>query len=459
METPVIDFAKTYAEAEPVRAHMPGHKGVNKLGFESLDLTEIAGADSLFEADGILAFSEAHLTKLFGTKASFYSAEGSSLCIRAMLYLTMLSRMEIDSGYRSPWILAARNSHKVFLQTCSLLDIDISWLWDENDSFSLCRTTITPETLEKALSGSGNALPLAVYVTSPDYLGNELDIAALSKVAHKHGVPLLVDNAHGAFLKFLPESRHPMDLGADLCCDSAHKTFPVITGGAYLHISNDTAYIDPALAKQALAQFASTSPSYLILESMDANNAYLDGPYREELTAAVERVAALKKNLQDLGWTIDPSDELKVTIETRSSGYTGTEIADLLAGNDIFVEYADPDYVVLMLTPQNPETDYERLLKGFAEIPQKDALQRPDLSLPQPEVVYTLHHCLYLPREEIPVVEAEDRVLAAATMSCPPAVPAVVCGERISGEAIGILRYYGTKTVWVIKETEEGMTV
>ena len=109
----------------------------------------------------------------------------------------------------------------------------------------------------------------AVYITSPDYLGGVQDIAALAEVCHARGVPLLVDNAHGAYLKFLSPSRHPLDLGADMCCDSAHKTLPVLTGGAYLHVAKGAMAAYEAEARHSLAVFGSSSPSYLILQSLD----------------------------------------------------------------------------------------------------------------------------------------------------------------------------------------------
>ena len=121
------------------------------------------------------------------------------------------------------------------------------------------KTEVTvAETLEKALSGSR---PAAVYVTSPDYLGGQCDIAALAETAHRHNVPLLVDNAHGAYLHFLTPPQHPLDLGADLCCDSAHKTLPVLTGGAYLQIGPQAPPDFTANGRQALALFGSTSPT------------------------------------------------------------------------------------------------------------------------------------------------------------------------------------------------------
>ena len=232
MDTPICDFVRNYIAQNTLRLHMPGHKGMPLLGMEAMDITEIQGADSLYEARGIIAKSEENASCLFGCK-TFYSTEGSSQCIRAMLYLVMLHAKARGRRMR---IAAGRNAHKTFLTAAGLLDIQVDWLYGQNAGYLSCE--LTPAELDAYLCAAAEK-PAAVYITSPDYLGRVADIPGLSQVCHRHGVLLAVDNAHGAYLKFLPESWHPVDLGADLCCDSAHKTLPVLTGGAYLHLSAD----------------------------------------------------------------------------------------------------------------------------------------------------------------------------------------------------------------------------
>ena len=293
MNTPICDFVRSYIEKNAVRLHMPGHKGESLLGFEGYDITEIKGADSLYEANGIIKESEENASKLFGSY-TYYSAEGSSLAIRAMLYLTCLFSEE--KGER-PLILAGRNVHKVFVSSAALLDFDVEWLVSEkDDTYLSCR--IMPEDVERKLI-SLERKPAAVYLTSPDYLGNESDICEIAKVCHKYGVLLLVDNAHGAYLKFLPESRHPIDMGADMCCDSAHKTLPVLTGGAYLHIAGSAPEVFKERAKDSLSLFGSTSPSYLLLQSLDAMNAYIDDSYKKDLTELVVKISEIKEKFDE----------------------------------------------------------------------------------------------------------------------------------------------------------------
>ena len=140
--------------------------------------------------------------------------------------------------------------------------------------------------------------PFGVYITSPDYLGGVQDIAALAEVCKDFGVPLLVDNAHGAYLRFLPQGgQHPIALGAAMCCDSGHKTLPVVTGGAYLHLGKNAPIQDEAAVRNALALFGSTSPSYLILQSLDKCNQVLSEGYPLRLLQCCGHLTRLRREL------------------------------------------------------------------------------------------------------------------------------------------------------------------
>ena len=241
-----------------------------------------------------------------------------------------------------------------------------------------------------------------------------------------------------------------MDQGADLCCDSAHKTLPVLTGGAYLHIR------DRGLAKQAknaLTLFGSTSPSYLILQSLDAANAILADPaYIRKLVELSFLVDGARQQLGRHGITADHGNEpLKITIYPRVYGYTGTAMADALRQMGIECEFADPDFLVLMLTPAITEADLQRLLDVLTSLPRRDPILTDPPSIGRPEKVLSIRQALLSPAETIPVSESKGRILAAASVGCPPAVPIVVCGERIDKNAIACFRYYGIETVTVVK--------
>ncbi len=438
MLTPIVDFVRAYAASDTVRLHMPGHKGQSFLGCEQYDLTEIHGADALYEADGVILQSEENTARLFGTQRTLYSTEGSSQCIRAMLHLCLQLRQENQSRT----IVAARNVHKAFVYAAALIGFDIKWLWPEKTT-SLCSCPVSAADLEQTLSRLPSP-PAAVYVTSPDYLGGMQDIRSLADVCHAHGTLLAVDNAHGAYLHFLDTPLHPIDLGADICCDSAHKTLNVLTGGAYLHISRRLPASFAQQAKSAMAIYGSTSPSYLTLASLDLCNAYLAGDYPQDLRETIQRIDALCAQLRANGWKLSHDEPLKVTIHCAD----GRILAEQLRVHKVECEYADPNDLVLMFTPQNRDADFARVLSALtnASLPS-----RPTLPLPVAQQAMSVREAIFAPQEIIPAEASLGRICAAPTVACPPAIPIVVSGEVITKEALDIFSYYDVKDVAVVK--------
>ena len=432
MNTPVWDFVQNYVNQNPVRLHMPGHKGVGQQ--EALDLTEVEGADVLYHAEGILKQSMENAAAIFDTQKTVYSTEGASLAIRAMVWLARVYG-------KKPVIAAARNAHSTFVTAAALLDMQVDWLYGEN----LLSCTVTGDMLETYLQTHSVA---AVYVTSPDYLGNVADIAALAAVCHRHDTLLLVDNAHGAYLRFL--GRHPLQLGADLCCDSAHKTLPVLTGGAYLHIGKKAPAVFAQQAEKAMALFASTSPSYLILQSLDRANKYLALDMERELKEFIPQVEQLKKRLSGHGYCIAGDEPIKLTIAPKSYGYRGDQLAQLLRQQNMICEFSDPDYLVLMVTPKNSAEELLRLEQFLLGLPQKSAITETPPPMTRPKSVMSMHEAIMSPSRTVPVQEALGAVLAAPTVSCPPAIPVLVCGEIVDEAALAQMRYYGIKELNII---------
>ncbi len=449
MTAPIWDFLESRRRAGAHRFHMPGHKGIpGPLGCEAWDVTEIPGADSLYEASGIIAESEANAAALFGSGATFYSTEGSSQCIKAMLFLALQNR---PAG-TPPVIAAARNVHKSFVHAAALLGFEPLWLWpEEGESASLCACPVTAEGLERALS-TLDAPPAAVYVTSPDYLGNLQDVPALAEVCRRRGTLLLADNAHGAYLRFLEPSLHPLDLGADLACDSAHKTLPVLTGGAYLHIAKTAPAAFRERARAALALFGSTSPSYLTLASLDLCNGYLAGEGPSRIRAAAGRLEALKRDLSRWGWSFAGTEPLKLTVDAGASGWTGLELAERLRAGGAEPEYADRDHTVLMASGATEEAGFQAVERALRLARRRRPRPRPALSPARGERVLSIREALSAPQETVPAEESLGRICGAPTVSCPPAVPIAAAGERIGAEAVKLFQYYGVKAVDVLKD-------
>lgn len=442
MKTPIVSFLKSYQEKSPVRMHMPGHKGAGILGFEGMDLTEIYGADELFAAEGIIKESEQNASNLFGCP-TYYSTQGSTLCIQTMC--TILCQDAKSKG-KKPKILAGRNAHRSFIHAAALLDFEIEWLYGNSDYLS-CK--IHAEDLEKAIIESH---PTAVYLTNPDYLGNLLDIKSLASVCKKHNVLLAIDNAHGAYLRFLEPSLHPIDLGADLCCDSAHKTLPVLTGGAYLHLSDSLNQVWKNDVKHFMEYFSSTSPSYLIMASLDAANEVLDTTFRNSLFECVRSVVSLKNTLVQHGYTILSGEPMKITISTKEFGYTGNEIANLLMECDIYPEFYDSDYIVLMPSPYNTKDDLKRLETCLCGIERKPILINKPPKLEQSKKAMNVRQALFSSSITLDVSKSLGQVCSSVTVSCPPAILPVIPGEVISESSIEVMKYYGIETVRVVKE-------
>ena len=442
MKTPIRDFVENYKKKDAIRLHMPGHKGKSFLGFESLDITEIEGADVLYSANGIIEESQNIASELFGTGATLYSCEGSSLSIRAMLYLAVLT-----SNMPTKTILAGRNAHKAFMNSAAMLDFDIEWLYPAEGSVLSCE--ISEEQLDKKLS-SMSEKPVAVYITSPDYLGNVADIESIAKVCHKYDVLLLCDNAHGAYRHFLKKSQHPIALGADMCCDSAHKTLPVLTGGGYLHINKKAPDILSKNAKKAMSLFASTSPSYLILQSLDMANKYLSEGYIHDLEFCTRRVKMLKESLKHKGFELVGNEELKITIAPKSYGYTGVDIAKYLESNNIFCEFYDPDFTVMMFTREITSADFDKIENALLCL-----IKKPQITVEAPKYIpgkrlMSVRKAVFSPSEVIDTEKSLGKILAKDSVACPPAIPIAVCGEEINKSAIELFKYYGITEVEVI---------
>lgn len=457
MKTPIFDFVQSYQKKNPVRFHMPGHKGNTFLGCESWDITEISGADSLYETEGIIAESEENATILFGSKKTLYSTEGSSQCIKAMLYLLLLGAKKTEG--KRPFVIAARNVHKSFIHGAALLDLDIVW-WQSKERTSLCSCKLSTATLEELLKNQEDR-PIGVYVTSPDYLGNILPIKEIAEVCHKYNTYLVVDNAHGAYLHFLKDSCHPLEQGADFCCDSAHKTLPVLTGGAYLHMGEGVTLQIEEQGKQALSYFGSTSPSYLTLISLDKCNNYLEKEYQKKLEKILKSLVNLKEDLREAGWKIEDTEPLKLTL---SLNYTiagkergGIWLAEKLEKEGIYPEYFDPEYLVFMFTPENTEKEIGKLREFFFNLrAEKDSWQEVKQQNQWKKEKYpkqiSVREALMGKKEIIPVGNSVGRICADPLVSCPPAIPIVVSGERIENDDLKIFSYYGIQRICVVKE-------
>lgn len=418
MDTPIHDFLEKYAGSGAARLHMPGGKGL----VYPHDITEIDGADVLYESNGIIRASEDNAALLFGAAASCYSCGGSTLAIQAML-----AAAQAATGKHS--IAAGRCSHRSLISAAVLLGLNINWIYPDEFPCS----TVTPDAVETAIDND----TAAVFVTSVDYLGGECDIPAIAEICRRRDVLLLADNAHGAYKVFT--SDHPITLGADMCADSAHKTLPAITGTAYVHLADAGMRTE---IKSAMALFGSSSPSYLMLESLDLCNRYI-AEQREDALAAVRRVRDLKNELAEERIPMRKSDDMRITIDANALGYTGAEYAELMRRNGIECEMGGERYTVLLFSVAQPAADILRTSETIRKIPRKAPIAPRNIPVIISEPVMSPREA-YLSRTEVTPVEATaGRICAEIKSPCPPCVPIVMPGERITGETAEIMKRYG----------------
>lgn len=437
--TPLWRALNQYKSKGYARFHMPGHKGECFPPFGdiiSYDLTEVEGTDSLFEATGAIAELEEIFTNLYGTRRTVISTGGSTSCIQAMLKLVATPGKKLVAG---------RNIHVAAVNAMALLGMEPAWVYPDRRNERLIGQ-ISPEAVEEALNGEGEAC--GVYITSPDYFGVMSDIAGIAEVCKSHEVPLLVDNAHGAHLKFLQGGLHPMNLGATLCCDSLHKTLPALTGAALLHTSSPL-YADKL--KEAMAVFASTSPSYLIMLSCDTTAAFLLGDGPGKMEAASMKCRNLMEIARKRGfYPVGGLAPMRVTLPLAGTGFSGEAFRVLLREHGIMEEFVNDTACVLLASSFNSPESFMRVERLLMNVePAKGGFEA--FPMFKPERAVSLREALMAKSERIPVEESNGRTSARVQSPCPPGIPLIMPGESLHKDYINVLKRYGIYRLDVLK--------
>lgn len=427
MSTPLYSALLRHRELNRASFHTPGHKNNPSAlppDLLSLDFTELPDTDSLFEANGPILEAERLASNLFGASRTCISAGGCTLCIQAML------RLAAPNGGA---VVCSRVVHRSAVNTMALLDLQPVWAM--------------PGELVSVVRSHPEAQ--AVYVTSPNYYGELLDIPAIAQACGERGIPLLVDNAHGAHLMFTEPVLHPLALGASMTACSAHKTMNVLTGGAWLNIADQRF---AGGAKDAMALFGSTSPNYAVMASLDLARAWLE-THKGEYGRLQKRVAELKEVAKAHGIAPLPglTDPTRITLNTGSIGIPGTSAAEIFRGAGVEPEYADAAHVVLIATPFNTEADFARLADAIDILPVRSSLPARQGPPPLPPVKTSLRTAVFAPAQTVSLDSAVGRIAAEAACPCPPGVPVVMPGEEVTKEAAEFLRGYGFFSLKVLK--------
>lgn len=432
MKESLYDFVTGYINKRPTRLHMPGHKGACKflkpLGGKR-DITEIPGADFLYRPQGLILSLEKRYSELYNSDCML-STQGSTLCIQ-----TMLALLKDRPGK----LLAARNAHASFFNACALLDLQPSFLPLYIDETTQLPKPVTAQQIEERLKKETGIS--SIYITSPDYYGQMAELSSIAALCKDKNLLLLVDNAHGAHLNFLNKNLHPISLGADLCCDSLHKTLPALTGSALLHIKKGLFPIERVRFLASL--FGSSSPSYLLLQSMDLCEEFLRKNGRGIFSKWEQERPEWKYELK----TDDP---MKLILDANKAGMTGQELLKILHSHGIEGEYADDRYVILLLSPLLNKKDYRRLRKALSAIPAKKPISSKKIAWASLEQKKTLREALFSKQIRIPAEKSAGKISAETIYLCPPGIPVVIPGEEITLDAEEKLKKAGVSHLNVL---------
>ncbi|WP_273854113.1 aminotransferase class I/II-fold pyridoxal phosphate-dependent enzyme [Guptibacillus spartinae] len=446
-QVPLYEALTAWKAQKPLSYHVPGHK--NGTVFSSykradhlykdllkIDATELPGLDDLHHAEGPIKEAEQLTAELYGSIETHFLVGGSTTGNLAML-MAVCSEGDV--------VLVQKNCHKSVLNGLRLAKAQPVFLTPFIDEASQVATGVSVDLIERALSRYSNIK--AVVLTNPNYYGMTMDLRPMINYAHQHGVAVLVDEAHGAHFiseRFFPESA--LKQGADVVVQSAHKTLPAMTMGAYLHLGN-VEY--KSAINDYLQVFQSSSPSYPIMASLDLARHYLSSLTEQQLGHILEEIRQFKKQLSevpginvigDVSRAYHQLDPLKITVQL--AGASGYELAKKLENEGIFVELSDPLNVLLVCPMAINEEIYIRTIQAFKKIAlhrNEDnfheflyELNHEDMTFP----AYSFEKLETMKTKRVKLTEATGMIAARGLIPYPPGIPVVLPGERIPMEKV-----------------------
>ncbi len=426
-----------YAQGDFARFHMPGHKGRGMDGFlhggvAKWDVTELSCTDNLHTPEGAIANAQEKMAAAYGAKRSFLVVNGSTAAIHAMI----LSLDETDR------LLLSRDCHKSAIAGAALAGRDVCFYMPEYAAARDLLGLMTPAQLDRALADTGAT---AALITSPNYFGLCADIAGLAEVAHRRGALLLVDGAHGAHFAFSKELPEGNGGHADLFCHSQHKTLNALTQAASLHVG--ACRVDAERVMRMLAMIETTSPSYLLMASLDwatytAARADWAALIRAagRLRAAIDKLPGLSVFSGESVMGAVAADPTRLVIDVTARGLTGYEAQRALEQGGVYVEMADRFRLVLILSPEDDPAWYDALPDALAALPygRRTAWGR-QLAFSAPERCMGLREASFARARRVPLAGAAGCIAAEAVGVYPPGVALRVPGERLDGACVAEL--------------------
>ncbi|MFS0878100.1 aminotransferase class I/II-fold pyridoxal phosphate-dependent enzyme [Solibacillus isronensis] len=445
-DRPIVQALKKFVADDPQSFHVPGHKNglLSNLPNEikralKYDVTELSGLDDFHHPEEAIQQAEQLLASTYGASRSFFLVNGSTVGNLAMVYATC---------QKGDTVLVQRNAHKSIFHALELVGVNpvyVSPKWDIKSQTAGC---IDLKTLKQAVASYPDAK--AAIFTYPTYYGvTANDLAEQIELCHAYQIPVLVDEAHGAHLTVseeLPSSA--LELGADIVVQSAHKTLPAMTMASFLHMKSSL--VSEQKVNRYLRMLQSSSPSYLLLASLDDARSYVTNYTETDYANFIEKRQQFIESLTmatDLQ-VVEVNDSLKLLV--RAPGYTGFQLKEALEKFHVYVELADAKQVLLILPLLKQGDSYSIVdicnrmkeaythLKNFPCIENTDEIESFEtITITQPE--YSFEEIEKAEKEWIPYMRAIGRIAATTIIPYPPGIPLLVQGEKITGAQISQL--------------------
>lgn len=450
--TEIAGFVMEHAAGNPVSFHMPGHKGANfykRFGYDDFmnnffdyDITEIEGADNLFQREGIIEVVSKKYAKLYGVKESLLLINGTSCGLISAILAT------VPPGKK---LILARNSHKSVFNALTLGGIEPVYAYPEIMEGWDISGEITPGKIEKLLKDNPDAA--AVILPSPNYYGICSDIKRIAEVVHQFGKILIVDQAHGAHLKFFNELKiegFPLaaeKAGADIVVNSTHKTLASLTQTAVMNVCSDR--VDLELLEDKLQMMESTSPSYILMASLDINASILEEhgvQLFKEWQANLEYFYEEAKAIEGLKImdNIPGLDTTKINIDLSGKGYSGRQLEKILIQNyGIFGELNTGKILMLMTGIGNTREDYNKLLLALENISMEEGLK-------------TWENPSMMGVKTLEILDQVGKTCGKSVIPYPPGIPLICPGEVISRENADLILELLTNGEKILGLTPEG---
>lgn len=451
---PVVEGLKEYINERVIPFYMPGHKN-NLRGFQelefisnnlySIDNTEIPGLDNLHIPQGIILEGERLIARAYSSERSYFLVNGSTCGIYSMI---------MGLTKQNDKIIVQRNCHRSVFMACMMGDLDAIYINPEiSEEFGIA-ASIDVDKLIELMDKNRDAK--AVIVTYPTYYGTCLDLKRIIYEAHKRNILVLVDEAHGAHLYFnnkLPKGA--MELGADAAVTSLHKTTPSLTQTAVLNVGKG---ILRDGIEFMLRLFQSTSPSYVLMASMDSARYIMETRGTELLDNLIENINTFKEKVINIGcYNILGSEhigksyihDIDITKMVIKSKIGGRKLEALLRKKyKIQVEMSDAYNVVALCSVGDTKDSFIRLYRALLECSSDYVnYERIKFYLPKYKIKMKMREAYYSKKVDIRLEDAEGFISAEIAAPYPPGIPLLLPGEVITRDIIESIEFYKSKEV------------